>query len=185
VLVVVCVCKCGRSHDFEPKQRHPDIEWLYSRSSTWNSPSRNVLWLLQTTERTVCNEPKITSRVTNASTLIASSYCPFNRALVLPACWKLSPPSHCPLSPSSLLHIHMPWSPVRSLHRRLSIIREVKIWLMSKENIFANLVGRNFMESGLLVEDGEVEGIFYGVLWYGRCSDFGCCYHTVKCDSAI
>jgi hypothetical protein len=31
---------------------------------------------------------------------------------------------------------------------------------MGKEKVFANLVGRNFMERGLQVEDGEVEGIF-------------------------
>ena len=49
-----------------------------------------------------------------------------------------------------------------------------------------NLVERNFMESGLLVvRVGKRKGFSYGVLWYGRCSDFGCCYLAVKCDSAI
>jgi len=57
---------------------------------------------------------------------------------------------------------------------------------MSKENIFAKPVGRNFMVSGLLVvRMGKWKKFSYGVLWYGRCSDFGCCYHAAKCDSAI
>ena len=49
-----------------------------------------------------------------------------------------------------------------------------------------NLVGRNFMDSGLLVvRMGKGKEFSYGVLWYGRCSDFVCYYHTVKCDGAI
>ena len=49
-----------------------------------------------------------------------------------------------------------------------------------------NLVGRNFMDSSLLVVlMGKGKEFSYGVRWYGRCSDFVCCYHAVKCDSAI
>jgi hypothetical protein len=32
VLVVVCICKCERCHDLEPKQRLPDFEWLCSET---------------------------------------------------------------------------------------------------------------------------------------------------------
>ena len=82
VLVVVCICKFVRCHDLEPKQNHLEIEWFCSETVLGiREVAISFGYFIPLNEQSV-NQPSITSTVTSVSNLIASSYCPFNMALV-------------------------------------------------------------------------------------------------------
>jgi hypothetical protein len=155
------------------------------RDSTWNSPRRIVLQVLQTTERTVCKE-YYSNGYQNSEKLLQKPLFQVEH-LYCGCMLKVIPTKLLPhLAFHSFSQKHAMALGTICICRRLNILGTVIVWFMSRAKSIRNFVGRKFLESGqMVVRMGSEMDCAYCVLWYGRWEDFWYCYHAVKCDSVM